>query len=156
MISNIFFTILLAAAIFCAWRISMADFRRRIIPDAYLLPLAIIGLILVAWFPWPFGPRIAAMGAAFGYILATIIGFAFEKITNRHHSDTIPPIGFGDIKLISVGGIWLGTTGLSIALIISCITGILWARHQNQRYIPFAPFFLIGGFLALIAISFLI
>lgn len=156
MISSIFFTILLAVAIFCAWRIGVADFRRRIIPDAYLLPLAIIGLILVAWFPWPFGPRVAAMGAAFGYVLSAAIGFIFEKIARRYRNDTMPPIGFGDIKLISVGGIWLGTTGLAIALIVSCITGILWARNHNQRYIPFAPFFLIGGFLAFIAISFLI
>lgn len=143
-------------AIFCAWRISMADFRRRIIPDAYLLPLAIIGLVLVAWFPWPFGPRVAAIGAAFGYVLSTVIGFIFEKIAYRHHNNTTPPIGFGDIKLISTGGIWLGTTGLAIALIISCITGILWARNHNKKYIPFAPFFVIGGFLSLIAIAFLI
>lgn len=155
MIYHIFFTILAAVAIFCAWRISVADFRRRIIPDAYLLPLAIIGLVLVTWFPWPFGPRVAAIGAAFGYILATTVGFIFEKIANRHN-DTTPPIGFGDIKLISAGGIWLGTTGLAIALIISCVTGILWARSHNKKYIPFAPFFVIGGFLSLIAISFLI
>jgi len=158
MIYNIFFVVLLIFAIFCTIHIAIADIRRRIIPDAYLFPLLITGLIITAWFPWIISPRSAALGAMFGFGLSAIIGFAYERINRRNTStyNDIPPIGLGDIKLISTGGIWLGPTGLSIALIISCVLGMIWGAIKHQKYIPFAPFFIIGGFLALIAIWFLL
>ncbi|MDE6250316.1 MAG: A24 family peptidase [Alphaproteobacteria bacterium] len=158
MIYNIFFIVLLLLAIFCTIRITIADSRRRIIPDIYLFPLLIIGLIITAWFPWIIAPQEAALGAAFGFGLSAIIGFAYERISRNkeHHKTDIPPIGLGDIKLIGTGGIWLGATGLSIALIISCILGMIWGAARHQKYIPFAPFFAIGGFLSLITVWFLL
>lgn len=156
MISLIFFIILLAAAVGCLWQISVADFRRRIIPDAYLFPLFIIGLLVVSWFPWICGPRVAAVGAAFGYGLAAIVGFAFDYAMRKKNADAQSPIGMGDIKLLGVGGWWLGPTGLSIALVLACIFGIAWGRWRNQKYIPFAPFFAISGILSLIAMAFLL
>lgn len=158
MIYNIFFIVLLILAIFCTVRIVIADSRRRIIPDIYLFPLLIIGLVITAWFPWVVSPRAAALGAAFGFGLSAIIGFAYERIgKNKTRQDgNNPPIGLGDIKLIGTGGIWLGATGLSIALIISCVLGMIWGATRHQKYIPFAPFFAIGGFLSLIAIWFLL
>lgn len=158
MIYYIFFTFLLVLAIFCVIHIAIADLRRRIIPDAYLFPLLIIGLIITAWFSWPISPKIAALGATCGFALSAIVGTIYEKV-NQSKTDEknyIPPIGFGDIKLISVGGLWLGPTGLSIALVISCILGMIWGIIKKQKYIPFAPFFVIGGFLALITIWFLV
>lgn len=158
MIYNIFFIILLTFAIFCATQITIADIRRRIIPDAYLFPLLITGLIVTACFSWVISPQAAALGAGFGFAMSAIIGVAYEHISRRDTSDKnyIPPIGLGDIKLIATGGIWLGPTGLSIALIISCILGIAWGATKHQKYIPFAPFFIIGGFLSLITIWFLL
>lgn len=158
MIYNIFFIVLLILAIFCTVRITIADLRRRIIPDIYLFPLLIIGLVITAWFPWIVSPKAAALGAAFGFGLSAIIGFAYERISrNKESTKTdIPPIGLGDIKLIGTGGIWLGATGLSIALIISCVLGMIWGAARHQKYIPFAPFFVAGGFLSLITIWFLL
>ena len=158
MIYNIFFLVLLILAIFCVTHIAIADLRRRIIPDAYLFPLLIIGLVVTAWFPWVVSPKSAALGAAFGFTLSAIIGGVYERIIHHNTSDKnyVPPIGLGDIKLIGTGGIWLGPTGLSIALIISCILGMIWGAIKHQKYIPFAPFFVIGGFLSLIAIWFLL
>ena len=156
MIFYIFFIVLLICALLCAWLISVADFRRRIIPDAYLFPLLLIGLLIVNFFPWPISSAESAVAGAFGYIIAALIGFIFDIIRRRKSTDTTTPIGMGDIKLIGTGGIWLGATGLSIALIIACLTGTIWGIYKKQRFIPFAPFFLIGGFLALIVIGFLI
>ncbi len=157
MISHIFFIGLLAGALFCAWKISVADLRRRIIPDAYLFPLLLIGLLIVALFPWwHIGPRESALAGSFGYILATIIGLIFSNIKNKGKYKYDNPIGMGDIKLIGVGGIWLGFTGLSIALVLSCLLGGVWGLREKQKFIPFAPFFIAGGFLALIITSFLI
>lgn len=158
MIYNIFFIVLLILAIFFTIRITIADIKRRIIPDAYLFPLLIIGLVTTTWFPWVISPGAAALGAAFGFTLSATIGFAYDRIgrNNTHDKNYVPPIGLGDIKLISTGGIWLGPTGLSIALIISCILGMVWGITRHKKYIPFAPFFAIGGFLSLIAIWFLL
>ena len=156
MIFNILFILLLAGALTCSALISITDFRRRIIPDAYLYPLMLIGLILITFFGFPIGIRAATIGATFGYGMSAIIGFAFDYIIRRQDANATPPIGMGDIKLIGVGGLWLGTSGLSIALIIACITGAIWAHTKNQKYIPFAPFFLFGGILSLIANLFLL
>lgn len=154
-IYNIFFCILLAIAAWCAWKISVADWRRRIIPDVYLFPLLLIGLIMATFFPWPVTIGQSVIAATSGYILATLIGFVFEKIGTRHKKSDIP-IGMGDIKLIATGGVWLGATGLAMALVIACISGIIWGMRQKQKYIPFAPFFIIGGILSLITMAFLI
>lgn len=156
MIWQIFFIILLAVALWCAWKISVADLRRRIIPDAYLWPLFLIGLLITNWWPWIIGPRMAATSAVFGYALAAGIGFIFDVIRRRTNPDAETPIGLGDIKLIATGGLWLGVQGLGLALIVACITGGAWARARHQRYIPFAPFFVAGAILSLITMAFLL
>ena len=151
--SYIFFTILLLISAYLSVRISISDFRHRIIPDVYLFPLMLMGLILTGYFSYPIDIYSGIIGGTFGYIMAATLGYVFEHITRKSGS---APIGMGDIKLIGVGGIWLGITGLSFALVISCITGLIWSRIQKQKYIPFAPFFLLGGFLSLIGMTFLI
>lgn len=158
MIYNIFFIVLLAVAAICAWRICVADWRRRIIPDAYLFPLLLIGLAITHFFPWPTSPADGVIAAIFGYALAACVGFIFD-VRGRHQnkSNVAPaPIGMGDIKLMAAGGIWLGTVGLAVALIVAGVAGIVWGLHRKQKYIPFAPFFIIGGILSLITMVFLI
>ncbi len=157
MIWQIFFIILLVTAAWCAIHISIADFRRRIIPDAYLWPLMLIGLLIAAWWPtWIVGARMATLGAAFGYAMAACVGFIFDAVRRQKNPDAITPIGMGDIKLIATGGIWLGVQGLGLALIFTCIGGGIWAHAQHKRFIPFAPFFIAGAILSLIIIMFLL
>ena len=148
-----FFGLLLLGALFCVWRISVADFRRRIIPDAYLFPLLLLGLIVIHFFPWICTSAESVVGAVMGYTLASIIGVIFEYFSKDKLNT---PIGMGDIKLLSVAGLWLGTTGLAIALIFACIFGAVWARNKKQRFIPLAPCLFMGGFLSFIVIIFLL
>ena len=156
MISHIFFIILLIISAILSVLISISDFRRRIIPDAYLFPLMLIGLILIGFYSFPIGIHSAIIGATFGYTMAMIIGWIFDTHMQRTNKNTDTPIGMGDIKLLGVGGLWLGTNGLAMALIVSCVLGALWARQNKQKFIPFAPFFFIGGFLSFIINLFLI
>lgn len=156
MIYYIFFIALLAFATYCVVQISLNDFRHRIIPDKYLFPLMLTGLLLICFFPFPVSLPDAVLAATFGYITTTIIGIIFNHKLQKKNPNATPPIGMGDIKLIGVGGLWLGTIGLSIALIIACISGALWAYRHKQKYIPFAPFFLLGGFLSFITIAILL
>lgn len=151
-----FFVILLMLALYLCYKISKTDMRRRIIPDGYLFPLLIIGLVILAFFPWPFGIQIGVIGMAFGYMMTAIIGLIFDKIISHRNPNAESPIGMGDIKLIAVGGLWCGPTGLAIALVLACVFGAAWAYRKKQKFIPFAPFFIIGGILSLITIAFLI
>lgn len=156
MISYIFFIILLVIAIILSIRISIYDYRHRIIPDAHLFPLMLIGLITSGIYNFPFDIKTGIAGATFGYITSALLGFIFDKAMQRRNKNSETPIGMGDIKLISIGGLWLGTGGLALALIISGISGAIWARKQNQKFIPFAPFFIFGGFLSFIINLFLL
>lgn len=153
MIYYIFFSFVLIGAIFCAYRMATADLGRRIIPDVYLFPFLFAGLITTTFFPWPVTISDSVIGGAMGYCIGLIVGFIFEKIKKQ---EKYPPIGLGDIKLLGAGGIWLGTIGLSLAMIFACILAYIWNIKQKQKYIPFAPFFLIGGFLSFIIIQFLL
>ena len=157
MIFYLFWALLFVASSVCAWRISVADFRRRIIPDAYLFPLFLMGLLTVAFFPhWFCSFQNGAMGAVLGYTLGAGVGFVFDWVGRRKDPKSDIPIGMGDIKLLATGGLWLGTNGLAIALIVACMLGGMWGIYKKQRFIPFAPFFMIGTILALILMLFLV
>ena len=154
MISYIFFFLILLGAAFCAYRMATADLKRRIIPDVYLFPFLFAGLLLNTFFLWPTGVADSVIGGAMGYCLGLIVGFIFEHL--QKPTDKYPPIGLGDVKLLGAGGIWLGTIGLGIAMIIACIFSCIWGFKNKERYVPFAPFFLMGVFLSLIIIQFLL
>ena len=157
MIFYLFLSILFVAAGACAIAISVADFRRRIIPDAYLVPLFLIGLLIVNVVPnWVCSPKISAIGAFTGYALGAFVGYIFDLIRRHRNPNADAPIGMGDIKLLATGGLWLGPNGLAIALVSSCIFGGIWSKIQRQQFIPFAPFFIAGAILALIANAFLL
>ena len=153
MIYYIFFSCVLIGAIYCAIRMATADLQRRIIPDVYLFPFLFAGLLTAAFFPWPITVSDSVVGGAMGYCIGLIVGFIFGKIKK---DKKYPPIGMGDIKLLGAGGIWFGTLGLSIAMVLSCVLAYIWNWKRKDEYIPFAPFFLVGGFLSLIIIQFLI
>ena len=153
----LFWTFLFLVAALCSWQISSTDFRRRIIPDAYLIPLFLIGLVTTTFFPhWICTIQNSVIGATLGYILSAGIGFIFDWAGHKKDPNAQVPIGMGDIKLLATGGLWLGTNGLAIALVISCILGGIWGSRQKQHFIPFAPFFMIGAILALIVMAFLV
>ena len=157
MIFYLFLAILFVGALVCAIAISITDFRRRIIPDAYLLPLFLIGLLIANIVPgWICSPTAAAIGAFGGYALGALTGFVFDFIRRRNNPNADTPIGMGDIKLLATGGVWMGLNGLAIALVLSCIFGGIWAKVKKQRFIPFAPFFVAGAILALIIAVFLL
>lgn len=151
-----FFILLLAIALFLSWKIAQTDMRRRIIPDAYLFPLLIIGAIITTFFPWVCGIETAVTGMTFGYIMAATVGFIFDRFLSRRNPGADAPIGMGDIKMIAVGGLWMGPMGLATALVLACIFGGVWAYIKHQKFIPFAPFFVMGGILSLITSWFLL
>ncbi len=150
------FIFLSAIAAFCVFQMAKIDFKRRIIPDVYLFPFLLIGLIFTVFFAdfWIVLPAESILAGTGAYFVGIITGFLFTII--KKNNKDIAPIGLGDVKLLAAGGIWVGLTGLSIAIIISCIMGMIWGHIKGQKYIPFAPFFIIGLIIALIIKLFLI
>lgn len=147
------FYLLLIGSFFCMYKMALTDLQRRIIPDVYLFPFLFAGLIITHFFTWPISITDSIIGGTFGYFLGIIIGFIFENVKKDLK---YPAIGLGDIKLLGAGGIWLGTLGLGITLLLSCIFSYIWSLLHKQKYIPFAPFFLISGFLSFIILLFLL
>ncbi|MCL2018069.1 MAG: A24 family peptidase [Alphaproteobacteria bacterium] len=145
---------------------SITDWRERIIPDVFLFPFLLTGTILVAFdaLPWIMGGITdSAIAAVTGYSLAFVLNILFkikaktESKSHRNPSHALrlaphvhDPIGMGDIKLLAAGGLWLGVTGLSIALVAACATGWIWGRCKGQKFVPFAPFFFTGAVLSII------
>jgi len=71
-----------------------------------------------------------------GYILGYILSFALRKKE---------ALGFGDVKLLAVAGVWLGIDGLSLASIYACVLGVIWGIAKKQKFVPFAPFLFMGA-----------
>lgn len=53
-------------------------------------------------------------------------------------------IGGGDIKLITVIGLYLGYKGLLIMFFLSLLLCLLYANLKQKRSLPLAPFFCLG------------
>ena len=183
----IFQIILFVFAAAMAAAMSIADLRARIIPDVFLFPFLLAGLLLAVLpfggfagggLPWVAGGVLeSVIAGCIGYGLGIGMSFMFKlrlkseerraKVKNNdsklktsnppalcalRSSTSAEPIGMGDIKLLAAGGIWMGVTGLAIALIASCAFGYIWGLCRRQKYIPFAPFFFIGGTVAIAAL----
>lgn len=116
-------------SIICALFIVYWDAKERIIPDIWLWPMMISGIYLFG------GNTDHIVAAAFGYIIGFILMMAFHKKE---------ALGFGDVKLIAVSGIFLGTKGLYWAIITACVFGIIWGLAKKQKFVPFAPFIMFG------------
>ena len=121
----------LMTAIYFLALIICTDFEQYIIFDKILIPFAIVGIIF-------------AINA--DKIIAAIIGggifLIIAILTNG--------IGGGDIKLVAVLGLWLGTDKLLQVVIISCIFGgiaatiLILAKKKNRNdFFAYGPYFAI-------------
>ena len=69
---------LLAVSFFCIYKISITDFKRRIIPDMYLYPLTLIGLLFIQYSLITDYYQ-SSIASIIGYGLGILIGFIFKK-----------------------------------------------------------------------------
>jgi leader peptidase (prepilin peptidase) / N-methyltransferase len=63
-------------------------------------------------------------------------------------------MGFGDVKLAAPLGAMLGweafLVGLLLAVLLGAVIGVAQRLAGGSRFVPFGPFMVVGGFLALI------
>ncbi|MBL8383710.1 MAG: prepilin peptidase [Burkholderiales bacterium] len=148
------FSLAAAAAVVLLWALlalSLIDFDTQLLPDSITLPLVWAGLAFNL-----FGAltdlRSAVLGAMAGYLVLWSVYWLFKLATGREG------MGFGDFKLLSALGAFLGWQLLPVIVLLSSLVGavvggalILLARRGREVPMPFGPYLACAGAVALFA-----
>jgi len=147
------FTWLSLALLVFTWTLialTMIDVDHQLLPDDLTLPLLWLGLLVNSkGLLVPLNE--AVLGAAGGYLVLWAVYWAFKLLTGKEG------MGFGDFKLLSALGAWLGWQALPLIILLSSLVGavvgislILFKGHGRDVPIPFGPYLASAGFLALL------
>jgi len=121
---------------------SLVDLYERIIPNEVVVAGLAIGLLLLITAPFesrPWSDALIGSVAAFGFflILAILVKGG---------------MGFGDVKLAAVIGLFLGVKWVGMGLVLSFLAGglvgvalLVLRRVGRKAMIPFGPFLAIGA-----------
>ncbi len=137
--------------LFCWALIALAfiDIDTQLLPDDITLPLLWAGLLLNI--KGTFVPLThAVIGATAGYLALWSVYWLFKLATGKEG------MGYGDFKLLAALGAWLGWKMLLPIVLLSSVLGaligiglIVFARHGRHIPIPFGPYLVLGGVIAL-------
>ncbi|MDR3516063.1 MAG: A24 family peptidase [Azospirillaceae bacterium] len=124
--------------------LAVIDMRHLLLHDVLTLPLLLAGLAVEAWH-WQTWPVDGAVGAILAGLLLGGVALTYQRIRRR------PGLGWGDVKLLSAGGAWVGWLGLPTILLVAATTGLAWVlvrsllcRTTVQQPIPFGPALALG------------
>ncbi|MCF6273247.1 MAG: A24 family peptidase [Rhodobacteraceae bacterium] len=124
--------------------LSVVDLRRFEIPDGAVWMLVSGGVAYHFQFGWPQAGQFVLEGSA-----TFLLMFVFSVIANWWMQKTA--LGFGDVKLLGAVAIWVGLVGVSSAIFLASVAGILYALAmralRGQAFggaIPFGPFIALG------------
>lgn len=129
---------------------SLIDADHQLLPDALVLPLLWLGLILNS-----FGVFVslsdAVWGAAIGYMSLWSIFWLFKLVTGKEG------MGYGDFKLLALLGAWGGWQILPLTILLSSVVGAVLGviilrvqRNSISKPIPFGPYLALAGWIALL------
>tara|TARA_B110000211_G_scaffold126746_1_gene145918 strand:+ start:889 stop:1788 length:900 start_codon:yes stop_codon:yes gene_type:complete len=147
-------TWLTMALMFLTWALialTLIDFDHQLLPDNITLPLIWLGL-LVNTIDLGFGVtlRDSVIGAVAGYLALWIVYWAFKLATGKDG------MGYGDFKLLSALGAWMGWQSLLPIVILSSLVGavfgigmIILKGRDKSVPMPFGPFLTGAGFIML-------
>ena len=129
---------------------SMIDIDHQLLPDALVLPLLWLGLI-VNHFGLFTNLGDALWGAVFGYLSLWSVYWLFKLVTGKEG------MGYGDFKLLAMLGAWGGWQVLPLTILLSslvgAVLGVIMLRLRNAETstpIPFGPYLAIAGWIALL------
>jgi leader peptidase (prepilin peptidase)/N-methyltransferase len=129
--------------------LAFIDFDTFYLPDSITLPLLWTGLLfnLDGTFT---DIHSAVIGAAAGYLTLWGVFWAYKLATGKEG------MGYGDFKLLAAIGAWLGWKMLPLVILVSSFFGaaigiglIVFARRGSNVPIPFGPYLVIAGLVAL-------
>ena len=141
----------LAALIFVWAMIALAfiDLDTFYLPDDITLPLLWVGLTanMAGLFV---DLQSAVIGAMAGYLSLWLVFWGYKLATGKDG------MGYGDFKLLAAIGAWLGWKMLPAVILLSSFAGavvgislIVFNRHGRNVPIPFGPYLVLGGLIAL-------
>ena len=129
---------------------SLIDADHQLLPDALVLPLLWLGLI-VNQFGLFASPADALWGAIAGYLSLWSVYWLFKLVTGKEG------MGYGDFKLLAMLGAWGGWQILPLTILLSslvgAVVGVIMLRLRNAETntpIPFGPYLAIAGWIALL------
>jgi leader peptidase (prepilin peptidase)/N-methyltransferase len=145
-------TLQMAAALIFTWSLialTAIDIDTQLLPDDITLPLIWLGLLVnlnSGFTPLPS----AVIGAIAGYLSLWAVYWLFKLTTGKEG------MGYGDFKLLSAIGAWLGWKMLPVVILLSSLVGaivgiglIVFTRHGRNTPIPFGPYLAAAGLIAL-------
>lgn len=129
---------------------SMIDCDHQLLPDALVLPLLWLGLIVNSFGLFA-SLEDALWGAIGGYLSLWSVYWLFKLLTGKEG------MGYGDFKLLAMLGAWGGWQVLPLTILLSslvgAVLGVIMLRLRNQETstpIPFGPYLAIAGWIALL------
>jgi len=141
-----------AGALLFAWALialAFIDLDTFFLPDSITLPLLWAGLLFNLGGTFT-DIRSSVIGAAAGYLALWSVFWVFKLATGKDG------MGYGDFKLLAAIGAWLGWKMLPLVILLSSFVGaavgiglIALARHGRNVPIPFGPYLVIAGLIAL-------
>lgn len=140
------------AALVFAWSmiaLAFIDLDTKLLPDDITLPL-LWGGLLVNLADGFTDIRSAIIGAVAGYLALWSVYWCFKFATGKEG------MGYGDFKLLAVIGAWFGWQALPLVILLSSMVGaivgiglVVAAKHGRNVPIPFGPYLVGGGLIAL-------
>jgi len=131
--------------------LAFIDWDTTLLPADLTLPLLWAGLLASAlrWIDVPLFSSV--VGAAAGYLSLWLVYWGFKLATGKEG------MGYGDFKLFAALGAWFGWQALVplilIASVVGAVIGIAMKFASNLReggYVPFGPFLVGAGLLAMV------
>ncbi len=129
--------------------LAVIDWDEQLLPDELTQPLLWLGLLVNLQGVFV-SLADAVLGAVIGYLVLWSLFHLFLLLTGKEG------MGFGDFKLYALLGAWLGWSMLLQIVLISSLAGvvfgvirIVWGGHDCRQPMPFGPFLVFAGLLAL-------
>jgi leader peptidase (prepilin peptidase)/N-methyltransferase len=141
------------AALLLTWALitlSMIDYDHKLLPDNIVLPFLWLGLLINLNGTFT-DLSSAVIGAIAGYLSLWSIFWIFKLITGKDG------MGYGDFKLLSLFGAWLGWQYLLQIALLSSLVGavvgiclvIIFGRDRTIP-IPFGPYLATAGWISML------
>ena len=135
--------------IWCMVALCFIDLDTMLLPDDITLPLLWLGLLFNVGDVFTSLSN-AVVGATAGYLVLWLVYWLFKLVTGKEG------MGYGDFKLLSAIGAWLGWQVLPVVILLSSLVGavvgislMVFAKHGRETPIPFGPYLAAAGVLAL-------
>ena len=125
------------------------DIDHQLLPDSITLPLLWLGLFLSIFGIYT-DPQASIIGAISGYGILWTVYQLFKLVTGKEG------MGYGDFKLLAALGAWCGWAAMPLIILLSSLAGavigislMVFAKRGRDVPMPFGPFLVIAGLIAL-------